>query len=64
MTQDLVIAKPNMPLSYPIQGVEVMPLHTIMIPGILVLCLFIACSWAQLPVKSKTLSLVHTLYMK
>ncbi|XP_043392676.1 beta-1,4 N-acetylgalactosaminyltransferase 2 isoform X1 [Chelonia mydas] len=34
MTQDLVIAKPNMPLSYPIQGVEVMPLHTIMIPGL------------------------------
>uniref|UniRef100_A0A8C4YIQ2 Glycosyltransferase 2-like domain-containing protein n=1 Tax=Gopherus evgoodei TaxID=1825980 RepID=A0A8C4YIQ2_9SAUR len=35
MTQDLIIAKPNVPLSYPIQGVEVMPLHTIMIPGIL-----------------------------
>lgn len=34
MTQDIVIAKPNMPLSYPIQGVEVMPLHTIMIPGL------------------------------
>ncbi|XP_074835130.1 beta-1,4 N-acetylgalactosaminyltransferase 2 isoform X2 [Carettochelys insculpta] len=34
MTQDLVIAKPNLPLSYPIQGVEVMPLHTILIPGL------------------------------
>uniref|UniRef100_A0A8C8R8G8 Beta-1,4-N-acetyl-galactosaminyltransferase 2 n=1 Tax=Pelusios castaneus TaxID=367368 RepID=A0A8C8R8G8_9SAUR len=34
---DIIIAKPNLPLSYPIQGVEVMPLHTIVIPGILVL---------------------------
>ncbi|XP_067397205.1 beta-1,4 N-acetylgalactosaminyltransferase 2 isoform X2 [Emydura macquarii macquarii] len=34
MTQDLIIAKPNLPLSYPIQGVEVMPLQTIVIPGL------------------------------
>ncbi|XP_006120510.2 beta-1,4 N-acetylgalactosaminyltransferase 2 isoform X1 [Pelodiscus sinensis] len=34
MTPDLVIAKANLPLSFPIQGVEVMPLCTIVIPGL------------------------------
>nr|XP_056720601.1 beta-1,4 N-acetylgalactosaminyltransferase 2 [Euleptes europaea] len=34
MKKDAVIAAPNSPLSYPIYGVEVMPLHTIVIPGL------------------------------
>ncbi|XP_061448091.1 beta-1,4 N-acetylgalactosaminyltransferase 2 [Rhineura floridana] len=33
-TKDIVIAQPNTPLSYPIQGAEVMPLHTVVIPGL------------------------------
>ncbi|XP_043929851.1 beta-1,4 N-acetylgalactosaminyltransferase 2-like [Protopterus annectens] len=33
-SQPLLIAEPNSPLSYPVQGVEVMPLHTILIPGL------------------------------
>lgn len=33
-TQTLLIAPPNSPLSYPIQGLEVMPLHTVRIPGL------------------------------
>ncbi|XP_062994236.1 beta-1,4 N-acetylgalactosaminyltransferase 2 [Elgaria multicarinata webbii] len=32
--KDVIIAQPNSPLSYPIQGAEVMPLHTIVIPGL------------------------------
>ncbi|XP_075692857.1 beta-1,4 N-acetylgalactosaminyltransferase 2 [Rhinoderma darwinii] len=32
--KQLLIAPPNMPLSYPIQGIQVMPLHTIQIPGL------------------------------
>ncbi|KAH0626764.1 hypothetical protein JD844_001943 [Phrynosoma platyrhinos] len=31
--KDVLVAQPNIPLSYPIQGAEVMPLHTIVIPG-------------------------------
>uniref|UniRef100_A0A8C6XHU9 Beta-1,4-N-acetyl-galactosaminyltransferase 2 (SID blood group) n=1 Tax=Naja naja TaxID=35670 RepID=A0A8C6XHU9_NAJNA len=31
--KDILIAQPNIPLSYPIQGAEVMPLHTIVLPG-------------------------------
>ncbi|XP_077170362.1 beta-1,4 N-acetylgalactosaminyltransferase 2 isoform X2 [Paroedura picta] len=34
MTKDVVIAAPSTPLSYPIYGVEVMPFHTIVIPGL------------------------------
>ncbi|XP_060110550.1 beta-1,4 N-acetylgalactosaminyltransferase 2-like isoform X1 [Heteronotia binoei] len=34
MTKDAIIAAPNTPLSYPIYGAEVMPLHTIVIPGL------------------------------
>ncbi|XP_054848928.1 beta-1,4 N-acetylgalactosaminyltransferase 2 isoform X2 [Eublepharis macularius] len=34
MTKDAVIAVPNTPLSYPVYGAEVMPLHTIVIPGL------------------------------
>ncbi|XP_072343264.1 beta-1,4 N-acetylgalactosaminyltransferase 2-like [Scyliorhinus torazame] len=30
----IIIAQPNSPLSYPIQGVEVMPLYSILIPGL------------------------------
>nr|XP_020852926.1 beta-1,4 N-acetylgalactosaminyltransferase 2-like isoform X1 [Phascolarctos cinereus] len=29
-----VVAQPNIPFGYPIHGVEVMPLHTILIPGL------------------------------
>uniref|UniRef100_A0A8D0KN95 Beta-1,4-N-acetyl-galactosaminyltransferase 2 (SID blood group) n=1 Tax=Salvator merianae TaxID=96440 RepID=A0A8D0KN95_SALMN len=32
--KDVIIAQPNIPISYPIQGAEVMPLHTIIIPGL------------------------------
>ncbi|XP_042331236.1 beta-1,4 N-acetylgalactosaminyltransferase 2 isoform X2 [Sceloporus undulatus] len=32
--KDVLVAQPNIPLSYPIQGAEVMPLHTIIIPGL------------------------------
>ncbi|XP_058037610.1 beta-1,4 N-acetylgalactosaminyltransferase 2 isoform X2 [Ahaetulla prasina] len=32
--KDILIAQPNIPLSYPIQGAEVMPLHTIILPGL------------------------------
>ncbi|XP_062814238.1 beta-1,4 N-acetylgalactosaminyltransferase 2 isoform X2 [Anolis carolinensis] len=32
--KDVLVAQPNVPLSYPIQGAEVMPLHTIVIPGL------------------------------
>ncbi|KAG8140115.1 hypothetical protein E2320_002834 [Naja naja] len=32
--KDILIAQPNIPLSYPIQGAEVMPLHTIVLPGL------------------------------
>ncbi|XP_063158079.1 beta-1,4 N-acetylgalactosaminyltransferase 2 [Candoia aspera] len=32
--KEVLIAQPNIPLSYPIQGAEVMPLHTIVIPGL------------------------------
>ncbi|XP_013930368.1 PREDICTED: beta-1,4 N-acetylgalactosaminyltransferase 2 [Thamnophis sirtalis] len=32
--KDILIAPPNIPLSYPIQGAEVMPLHTIVLPGL------------------------------
>ncbi|XP_016853425.2 beta-1,4 N-acetylgalactosaminyltransferase 2-like [Anolis carolinensis] len=32
--KDVVVARPNVPLSYPIQGAEVMPFHTIVIPGL------------------------------
>ncbi|KAL8176106.1 UNVERIFIED_CONTAM: Beta-1,4 N-acetylgalactosaminyltransferase 2 [Gekko kuhli] len=34
MTKDTIIAAPNTPLSYPIYGPEVMPWHTIVIPGL------------------------------
>uniref|UniRef100_A0A8D0L4T8 Glycosyltransferase 2-like domain-containing protein n=1 Tax=Sphenodon punctatus TaxID=8508 RepID=A0A8D0L4T8_SPHPU len=33
MNKEVLIAQPNSPLSYPIQGVELMPLYTITIPG-------------------------------
>ncbi|XP_028607614.2 beta-1,4 N-acetylgalactosaminyltransferase 2 isoform X1 [Podarcis muralis] len=33
-TKDVLLAQPNTPLSYPIQGAEVMPLHTMVIPGL------------------------------
>ncbi|XP_015264697.1 PREDICTED: beta-1,4 N-acetylgalactosaminyltransferase 2-like [Gekko japonicus] len=33
-TKDAIIAAPNTPLSYPIYGAEVMPWHTIVIPGL------------------------------
>ncbi|XP_072417168.1 beta-1,4 N-acetylgalactosaminyltransferase 2-like [Chiloscyllium punctatum] len=32
--KNIIIAEPNSPLSYPIQGVEVMPLYSILIPGL------------------------------
>ncbi|XP_066485366.1 beta-1,4 N-acetylgalactosaminyltransferase 2-like [Tiliqua scincoides] len=32
--KEVLVAQPNTPLSYPIQGAEVMPLHTIIIPGL------------------------------
>uniref|UniRef100_UPI00398EAE38 beta-1,4 N-acetylgalactosaminyltransferase 2-like n=1 Tax=Pristiophorus japonicus TaxID=55135 RepID=UPI00398EAE38 len=32
--KNIIIAQPNSPLSYPIQGVEVLPLHSIIIPGL------------------------------
>uniref|UniRef100_A0ABM5GS32 Beta-1,4 N-acetylgalactosaminyltransferase n=1 Tax=Pogona vitticeps TaxID=103695 RepID=A0ABM5GS32_9SAUR len=34
VNKDVLVAQPNIPLSYPIQGAEVMPLHTIVIPGL------------------------------
>uniref|UniRef100_A0A8D0GNQ2 Glycosyltransferase 2-like domain-containing protein n=1 Tax=Sphenodon punctatus TaxID=8508 RepID=A0A8D0GNQ2_SPHPU len=33
MNKEVVIAQPNLPLSYPVHGVQVMSLHTVMIPG-------------------------------
>ncbi|KAM4691929.1 beta-1,4 N-acetylgalactosaminyltransferase 2 [Rhinophrynus dorsalis] len=33
-TQNILIAPPHSPLSYPIHGVQVMPLHTILLPGL------------------------------
>ncbi|KAM8945578.1 beta-1,4 N-acetylgalactosaminyltransferase 2-like [Pelodytes ibericus] len=32
--EEIIIARPNSPLSYPIQGIQVLPLHTIQIKGL------------------------------